>query len=211
MTEQQEKQKQIMKDLLQFINRHSDQYVLKGGAGLMFGYGLDRFSEDIDLDSNDCDTVKKLINLFCVEKGFECSIEEDDDLLQRFMIRYPESKKPLKVAISFRTLDIPDEVVTINDGIAVYKINELSNLKLSTYLLRDRLRDLFDLCFICNNYFNDLTAGTILLLSDVFIRGGLKHCDYLIYRQHDELIDKDKLRASFLEAFGKLGFQEKRE
>lgn len=28
----------------------SDNFVLKGGTGLLFGYNLNRFSEDIDLD-----------------------------------------------------------------------------------------------------------------------------------------------------------------
>ena len=43
----------IIKDFILFLNSKSNEYVLKGGAALMFLYNLDRFSEDIDLDSTD--------------------------------------------------------------------------------------------------------------------------------------------------------------
>ncbi|MFA1821927.1 nucleotidyl transferase AbiEii/AbiGii toxin family protein [Virgibacillus oceani] len=37
--------------MLQYINKDSDQFVLKGGTGLLVGYGLDRFSKDVVLDA----------------------------------------------------------------------------------------------------------------------------------------------------------------
>ena len=45
-------QKNVMKDLLLFINKYDKHTtILKGGTSLMFCYKLDRFSEDLDLDS----------------------------------------------------------------------------------------------------------------------------------------------------------------
>ena len=41
---------EIIKDFLLYLNRVSKDYILKGGTSLMTCYGLDRFSEDIDLD-----------------------------------------------------------------------------------------------------------------------------------------------------------------
>lgn len=35
---------------LLLLNKQTDQFVLKGGTALSLCYGLDRFSEDIDLD-----------------------------------------------------------------------------------------------------------------------------------------------------------------
>ena len=44
--------KTVITNFLAFLNKSSDQFVLKGGTSLMMCYGLNRFSEDIDLDAN---------------------------------------------------------------------------------------------------------------------------------------------------------------
>ena len=47
-------------------------------------------------------------------------------------------------------------------------------------------------------------------MSEIFTRKELKHYEYLVFRQHDDLIDEDRLRASFLKASDKLGLKEKK-
>jgi predicted nucleotidyltransferase component of viral defense system len=39
-----------MVSYLLLLNKRTDQFILKGGTALARCYGLDRFSEDIDLD-----------------------------------------------------------------------------------------------------------------------------------------------------------------
>lgn len=41
--------KEVMVDCLNYLNRFTDQFVLKGSTALMLCYGLNRFSEDIYL------------------------------------------------------------------------------------------------------------------------------------------------------------------
>ena len=46
------------------LNKIGDNFVLKGGTALLLYYGLDRFSEDIDLDAfsdnmNICNKIKE--------------------------------------------------------------------------------------------------------------------------------------------------------
>ena len=43
--------KTIMEQYLHELNQQQDSVILKGGTALMLCYGLNRFSEDIDLDS----------------------------------------------------------------------------------------------------------------------------------------------------------------
>ena len=45
---------------LLFLNKQTDQFVLKGGTALSLCYGLDRFSEDIDLDGRKQD-IKEIV------------------------------------------------------------------------------------------------------------------------------------------------------
>ena len=42
--------KKVIIDFLNYLNSQTDQFILKGGTALMLCYGLNRFSEDIDLD-----------------------------------------------------------------------------------------------------------------------------------------------------------------
>ncbi|WP_164821354.1 nucleotidyl transferase AbiEii/AbiGii toxin family protein [Paenibacillus koleovorans] len=60
-----------MRRILSKINQsiNSDNFVLKGGTGLLFCHGLDRFSEDIDLDAIRRVGLEKEISAACNEMG----------------------------------------------------------------------------------------------------------------------------------------------
>ena len=60
--EQMKKHVEIMQDFLHFLNLKTNHYVLKDGTALLFGYNLDRFSEDLDFDSVDPRTFKDVLD-----------------------------------------------------------------------------------------------------------------------------------------------------
>ena len=91
------------------------------------------------------------------------------------------------------------------NGIQVYSIDKLAQMKCNAYNARDKIRDLFDLAFITTNYYKDLRETTITLISESLQYKGLEQVDYILATQHDELIDPDQLVASFLEMHEKLG------
>ena len=43
---------EIMRNFLTELNKETDTFILKGGTSLLLAYGLDRFSEDINLDGD---------------------------------------------------------------------------------------------------------------------------------------------------------------
>ena len=95
-------QKNVMKDLLLFINKYDKHTtILKGGTSLMFCYKLDRFSEDIDLDSTN-KNIGKLIKEYCTIKKYNFNIKKDTDTVKRFMIEFLENEK--NVASSIKIL-----------------------------------------------------------------------------------------------------------
>ena len=63
--------KTVITNFLAFLNKSSDQFVLKGGTSLMMCYGLNRFSEDIDLDANHKFQFFKIVEQFCQRQIFE--------------------------------------------------------------------------------------------------------------------------------------------
>jgi len=201
------KHSEIISEAVIYINNLSSDYVLKDGTALMICYGLDRFSEDIDLDgiSGSAESIEGIINNFCSDNNYTYGVAKNTDTVKRYMINYGNEGKPLKIEISFRRSHIdPSEILKIND-ILVYNINSLCIMKSNAYAGRDRIRDLYDLTFIVNKYFDELTPETKALMRSSVEYKGIEHFAYIVNSQKDELIDEGKLAAAFLEMFERLG------
>ena len=149
-------------------------YVLKGGTALMFGYDLDRFSEDLDFDS-----IKKL-NLETKIKeslphGFEI-IEikkpKDTNIVQRYKVMYttPNGKRRLKIETSYRKQEINKDDYALIDNMQIYNIDFLLDNKLKAAhdgdTPRTTARDLYDMNFIVNNFEDILTPDLISRLKE---------------------------------------------
>lgn len=59
----------VISDFLAYLNKCSGDYILKDGTSLMMCYGLDRFSEDIDLDCARSKQIKNIVEDFCNQMG----------------------------------------------------------------------------------------------------------------------------------------------
>lgn len=188
---------------LHTLNTKSNKYVLKGGTSLLMCYGLDRFSEDIDLDGEDND-IKGIVEDFCEDNGYEYRLAKDTHTVNRYMIHYG-GQKPLKIETSFRSGPVPQDATTEKNGIRVYTIDAICAQKTHAYMQRDRIRDLYDLCFICEHYYDDLAPATKAGLADAFSHKGVEQFDYLVKTQKDDLIKEDDLAENFLSALDKTG------
>lgn len=211
----QQEHKALIHDFLKQMNQHTDSFVLKGGTALMECYELDRFSEDIYLDATH-EKLNDFIKDFCTKNGYAFRVAKETPTVNRFMIAYSKtSSKPLKVEISYRLKNISPNLYHKVNGIQVYSIDRMAQLKASAYQGRDRIRDLYDICFICDRYFSELSEGTLNQVRDALSYKGFENCDYLIETQQDTLIDGNKLADSFLNTFDRLGLlyteQEKKD
>lgn len=206
--------KRVIEDFLKELNKNTDKYVLKGGTALMLCYSLDRFSEDVDLDCRNRNRdILKHISDFAEKRGYDCRIAKDTDTVKRAFVHYG-GKRPLKIETSFRRINIADDEVCKIKGIEVYTIDRLAELKSSAYTGRDKIRDLYDVTFICNNYFDKLSENAKRSICDALEYKGLDQFDYIVNNQKDELIDENRLAENFLSAFDKIGLlntEEERE
>lgn len=200
-----DKHYQVIKKFLTYLNKKTDEYILKGGTSLLTCYNLDRFSEDIDLDARSNKNIKKIIDEFCKINNYTYRIAKDTDTVKRFMINYETTEKPLKIEISYRRKDIKDDEITKINGIAVYKINEICLMKGAAYSGRDKIRDLYDVCFICNNYWSELSEDVKSFIRIAVEYKGIEQFEFIIKDQKDELIDNKKLEEDFLKMYDKLG------
>ena len=195
---------EIMRNFLTELNKETDTFILKGGTGLLLSYGLNRFSEDIDLDGAK-KRLKGFVEHYCRNHGFSFRIAKDTPTIERFMLAYePTLHKPLKIEISYRSRSISANTHHRVNGIEVYTIERICQLKTGAYQGRDKIRDLYDICFICDRYFEELSESTKEQLKDALTYKGFDYFDYVTSTQDDALIDKDALAGLYLKMFEKL-------
>lgn len=125
--------------------------VLKWWTSLLLCYGLDRFSEDLDLDGwkklNIANRLKSVFNRAVLK--YEIRVAKDTDTTQRFNVYYETalSKGKLKIEISYRDGFAGNDTVIIN-GIKTYRINKLIDQKISALTNRTTARDLYDVALL---------------------------------------------------------------
>lgn len=209
------KHKIVIDEVLQCINQHTDNYILKGETALMECYGLDRFSEDIDLDGTNHEKIGQILHEYAQKKGYSIRIAKDTDTVQRYFIDYggktDAGPKPLKIEISFRKKEIADREKRLINGINVYSIDSMAIMKANAYASRDKIRDLYDVTFIVNNYYESLNPYVADILRDSVGQKGLEQFDYIVQTQKDDLIDENELAENFLTAYDTLGLSNPNE
>ena len=196
--------RKIINSFLEYLNNSSDSYILKGGAALFICYKSDRFSENIKLDSNKSN-IKNIVDAYCKNNNYSYYTSKETDSIKKYMINYGNYNNPLEIELSLRNREINNSEVSTIDGIKVYNINTLCIMKAIAYVYREKIRDLYDLTFIVNNYFENLDQQTINIVQKNIEYNGIERLDYLIQSQKDEIINKKKLVVDFVAMSDKLG------
>ena len=97
------------------------------------------------------------------------------------------------------------------NGIRVYNIDRLAQMKCAAYSNRDRVRDLVDLCFIYQRYKDQLSDVTKQTMKTTLEYKGLDQVEYLLATQHEDVpYDDDKVIDLFLNTCDGLGLIEDR-
>ena len=193
----------VIDSFLKVLNVNNNRYILKGGTALLKCYGLDRFSEDIDLDGSGNSFVN-ICHKFAMMNNYECIDAKNTEFVKRCMIHYG-GIKPLKIEMSARRKIIGQNETIVINGILTYTIDMMAILKVGAYEQRDKIRDLYDVVFIINNYFDKLNMTTKFAIQNAFQYKGLEYFDYITNTQKDELVDINKLTENFLKAYEKVG------
>ena len=171
LTERDKHHEKLMVNILK--NLSDTPLVLKGGTALYLGYGLNRFSEDLDFDSG------KKLNLLNKIKASaphgividEINVKKDTDTVSRYIVNYhirdTGVKDALKMEISYR-IPASNEQITVKDGIRFSSVERIIDNKLHAAYdgdnTRTKGRDLFDLHFLASHYaehFDDELAARL--------------------------------------------------
>jgi predicted nucleotidyltransferase component of viral defense system len=190
-----------MNEFLTFLYLKTDRFIFKGGTALYKFYKLDRFSEDLDFDSENGD-ISKIVKAFCKLKGFpEPSEKKNTNKGQKYFIDYGVIGQTLKIETSLRNKFISKDTVVKFDNILVYNIDIIAFQKADALRNRDKIRDLYDMAFIIINYYDKLKDETKEEVSKSLHSKGLKQYDYVIKEQQDEFINNEKMLEMVIKAF----------
>ena len=90
---------------LLLLNKQTDQFVLKGGTALSICYGLNRFSEGIDLDGRKQD-IKEIVRRFSTQHNIKFRIAKDTPTVKQCLMDYGKPLHPLTIEVFYRNRNI---------------------------------------------------------------------------------------------------------
>lgn len=162
LTEDQALHEKIIRGFCEEINGNGKPLVLKGGTAIRPCYGLDRFSEDIELDcginihleSFLNDAVRQIAKTLPELQGALVQAKKNSSSINRYILRYGTSQARLiNIEVSHRSATDTKNALVVN-GLLVYTIDELIRQKLSALSHCTTARDLHDVVFLAVNYFD---------------------------------------------------------
>lgn len=192
----------FMKEILGYVG---DNFILKGGTALRFYYGLDRYSEDLDFDSisSNMDITKQLKKHkdFSSWKIYEKKITQSSVRLTiDYGARTDLGIYPLKVDISGRDkIRLHNNLLKYSkiDGVNVYDIETLVDLKSLAFCQRDKIRDFYDVGFLLEKYpqcFDDKTLANIATKIEYSGADEL-NAQLMIEAERHNLIERDDIEV----------------
>jgi len=160
--------------------------VLKGGTALILAYGLDRYSDDLDFDSSVQLNLEKKIQSSAEKQNIAINsivLKKDTKTTKRYIVAYQseEGRARLKIETSFRDDEIDKAAINIIEGIKTYKIGMLVGQKLQAAENRDKVRDLYDISFLANNYGSEFSGKQFARLAELS-----KDPDYLVTKYKED-------------------------
>jgi len=162
----------LMKEILLKIASKNYPTYLKGGTALYLCHKLDRFSEDIDLNSEKKFNLESTIKEAAQRIGISVdriNITKDTGTTKRYMVYYNNTS--LKVETSFRGKINPDDVGVFN-SIRAYNVKSLIEMKIKLAAMiadkdnpntRTKARDLHDIIFLAKQYPESFTRENKLV------------------------------------------------
>ncbi|MDY2999661.1 nucleotidyl transferase AbiEii/AbiGii toxin family protein [Campylobacter hyointestinalis] len=204
MLEQYQKDRvELIKEILPYFG---DNFVLKGGTALSLYYGLNRYSEDVDLDctTNNMNFINKLKR----HKDFgkwNINIKKDTDTVFRAMIDYGATSHygsyPLKIEVSSRNKDLLRSNILKYEnikGVNVYSVDELIKMKGIAFSGRDKIRDFYDLGYLLQTYPDKFSKESLFSIREKIFYCGEDELNLLLKDENSKhkLISQDKIHIT---------------
>ena len=193
----------LMKEILHLVG---DNFIFKGGTALRFYYGLDGYSEDLDFDaiSNNMDIIKRLKSHKDF-KNWQIYTKKISETSNRFTIDYgaktPLGNYPLKIDISGRNkMLLRDKQLAYSkiDGVCVYNIEIIAQMKRQAFLSRNKIRDFYDIGFLLEKYPQCFDKQNLIDIADKIHYSGASALNMLLIdevKTHKLMLEKENIEC----------------
>lgn len=172
-------------DFLQFLNRESGAFVLRGRAALVLCWGLNRPAGTIELDGPPAGLEAHVRN-WCALQHLDWQPSTGPAGSRRFLIAGTRPEQTLVIEAGQAPVQaMPVDEAALIGGIRVWGINRLARRLAMACLGQRRLEDLGDLCWLCNRHFEALEPATRETLVQVFAVHDRARLEYLL-EQHPQ-------------------------
>lgn len=193
----------LIKEILPYFG---DNFVLKGGTALSLYYGLNRYSEDIDLDctTNNMNFINKLKRHKDFNK-WNINIKKDTDTVFRAMIDYGATSHygsyPLKIEVSSRNKELLRAKILNyenTNGVNIYCIDELIKMKSIAFSGRDKIRDFYDLGYLLQTYPDKFSKENLFSIREKIFYCGEDELNLLLKDENSKhkLISQEKIHIT---------------
>ncbi|MCL2008928.1 MAG: nucleotidyl transferase AbiEii/AbiGii toxin family protein [Synergistaceae bacterium] len=196
--EQENERIDFMKAIAFEVSKNEKSAILKGGTSLLLTRGLDRFSEDMDFDLTPgtvTDFQKHILKAAeSVKLDIDCiNVKKNTETTKRYMVHYQSAftKQPdvLKIECSMRH-EIEEKDAEIIQGLRVYSIARMAELKTAAFIGRDKARDTYDVAFLVANYPSEIRVETWNSIKEHVQNRGIDCLCDSFNKEQDELLEK---------------------
>lgn len=132
-------------------------------------------------------------------------IEGDIDAQKRSSDNDGNVEKSLPIENARKSKNIDECNCTCINDLRAHNIDDLAMRKGAAYQYGNRLRDLYDVCYICGHYLDDLSPYVLEQLKINMGTNGIRQFEYVISTQEDDSVDKNRLVRDYLAVYDKLG------
>ena len=127
--------------------------VLKGGTSLLFGYGLNRYSTDLDFNTsrktNHIDKIIEILRKKNIHYNAMHDRREGSRIVTDILFKTGQRKDKLKIDIDYSGKYMNKEQnITNNNGIFMFNIETLCRMKYEAFLDRKKARDIYDIGYL---------------------------------------------------------------
>lgn len=200
----------LMRAVAQGITaEHGDAFVLKGGTALLLAYGLPRYSVDLDLDAQRRGPqLEGTIRRAAEAAGTpieSLNLRKSTETTLRYLLHYGGSAfDPLKIEISYRAAGrIRPQDTTVVDGIRVYAVGRLAELKGRAFVDRTYARDVFDIAFLVKHHPDAIGADLLDAIEETIAARDADHLAVILGDGH--VVDPDDAEGVVLELLEGVG------
>lgn len=191
----QEKNNKLNMFFLKFLNSRSDKYMLKGTMALIACYNADMNAHDIELESEDRESLGKICSEFAKKNGFKMVKTDGEGRWEDRYYAIHEDYGTLNISVEKPVTSLRGTAKRKVNGIMTYDVNvifndmvnDFNNIRVITPFGYAKIREsLINILFIYKNYRQELWGSNLSVIENSLAYKGAYKIDYYLKSWMDE-------------------------